>query len=107
MLNIENFDLRRLDTNRNHALLLIPIVLFSNLLQFLGKNILKTDLRKSFAIQTITIPALARFAYTVVFKTGFIDDVSIERISNKIGMKYFLAKISSLKVVKMTLNISK
>ena len=66
---------------------------------------LKTNLRKCLTIQTIAIPTLTRFACTVVFKASFIYSVSIERISNEIRMKYFLAKIRSLKIVEMTLMV--
>ena len=71
----------------------------------MNHSALKTNLRKCFTIQTITIPTLTRFACTVVFKASLIYSVSIERISNEIRMKYFLAKIRALKVVEMALMV--
>ena len=67
---------------------------------------MKTNLRKCFTIQTITISTLTPLTFTILSETGLIDFVSIERISKKIRVEYFLAEICSLKIIEMALDVS-
>ena len=60
------------------------------------------------AIQTIAISALALLTCIITIEIGFIHSVrTTEGFGNEIFMKYFLAEICSLKIVKMTLSVLK